>query len=86
MRLSKFTCLLLILIIGLSVFLAKVSNLIRVSYDDFEAFDEAHGGPNQKVTPHPDPSTFVIGDSAEPLLWFLQVILELFKISTYSYL
>lgn len=66
MRLSKFTGLFLIAIICLAVFLAKVSNLIRI-YDDFEIYE----------SPHPDPILKVIGDSPEPLFWFVQVSFHL---------
>jgi hypothetical protein len=70
MRLSKFSILILICIIGLSILFAKLANVVRVNYDDFETLDAAHGGP--KSHPH-DHLNFVIGDAPEPLMWFIQV-------------
>lgn len=72
MRLTKLTLLALLVLIGFSIFLAKVSNLIRVNYDDLDVFDEAHGGPGQRRNV-PNPESFVIADKPEPLLWFVQV-------------
>ena len=71
MRVSKFTVFLFVMIIGMSVFLAKLSNLVRINYDDS---DNNYDGQHDQPLASSDTS-FVIGDKPEPLLWFMQVVL-----------
>lgn len=73
MRLSKITILVLICIIVLSVFVAKISNLITIKYE-FESPSETENPSKKNPIPvDPDPNQLLLGDSPDHLMWFIQV-------------
>ncbi|CAG7834379.1 unnamed protein product [Allacma fusca] len=65
MRISKLTLSLLILIIMLSMFAARISNLISISYD--------YASEDDQVIPRPYDPSLVLDDENKHLMWFVQI-------------
>jgi hypothetical protein len=65
MRISKITLLFLVFIIVLSVFVAKISNLITVNYD--------YTNNEDIVVSRSFDADLVLDDGNEHLMWFVQV-------------
>jgi hypothetical protein len=75
MRLSKITFIVLVCIIVLSIFVAKISNLIAIKYHEMGAASAdglIQAATGQKIHVEDDLS-LTFGDSTDHLMWFVQV-------------
>jgi len=66
MRVSKITLIVLVCIIVLSIFVAKISNILAIKYGEKEVLEKT-----EKSREFDE--SLVLGDSSDHLMWFVQV-------------